>query len=185
MSDDDRNYYNKFATEARKEYETQQIEYRATGSFTPSAEFIKLENVNVWVRADLERRNGLEQEICQYETFTFPRRPAELDERYEIQLEVSKYRRKLKLKGWLNDDGSVKDNIAEADLIIVEQYEEACRRLATLPAFAQPVFLDGSTETNDDDEGGRDRDGEVEWPGAADQENDSNEDCGIDGAKGS
>ena len=125
MRDEDRKYYNEFAVDVRKEYEKQQIEFRATGSFTPSADFHKLDGVNVWVRSKWHEKNGLEQELAQYDSFQFPRRPAELDQRYEDQLQVSKFRRKLKLKGLLNEDLSVKDSAKETDLELVKKYEHA------------------------------------------------------------
>ena len=129
MRDEDQKYYTDFAVEARKEYEKQQIEFRATGSFTPSSNFHKLDGVNVWVRSKWDEKNGLEQELAQYDSFQFPRRPPELDQRYNDQLEVSKIRRKLKLKGLLNEDASVKDSIGESDMKLVREYENALARL--------------------------------------------------------
>ena len=97
MSEEDRQYYNEFAMAARNEYQKQHIEYRATGTFTPSKEFHKLDGVNVWVRAAWHEKNGIEREISEYDTCLFPKRPAEFDELYERKLIASKKRRQLKL----------------------------------------------------------------------------------------
>jgi hypothetical protein len=113
MNDSDRLYYNDFSVDARKEYLNQQIEYRATGSYTPSKEFTKLDGVNVWVRAAWHEKSGLEREIVGYESVTFPKRPPEFDEEYERRSEKSKLRRKLKLKGLLNDNGTLREGAAE------------------------------------------------------------------------
>ena len=75
----------------------QMIEYRATGRYTPNDAFIKLPDVNVWVRRK-EDQNDLEREICTYEKLVFPRRPPSMDEAYEMREERSKFRRKLKQK---------------------------------------------------------------------------------------
>lgn len=113
MNDSDRRYYNDFAVDARQEYLNQQIEYRATGSYTPSKEFSKLEGANVWVRAAWHEKSGLEREIVGYDSVTFPKRPPEFDDDYAMRLEESKLRRKLKLKELLNDDGTLNEGAAE------------------------------------------------------------------------
>lgn len=122
MSHEDREYYNDFALETRKEYEKQQIEFRATGSFTPSTRFGKLEGTNIWVRTKWEEKNGLEQEVSTYDDCAFPKRPPEYDQEYERSMAASNIRRKLKLKGLLNDDGTVKEG---ADVELVKKYEKA------------------------------------------------------------
>eukprot|EP00536_Pseudo-nitzschia_multiseries_P007942 jgi/Psemu1/287468/fgenesh1_pg.192_\ len=116
MSQEGRDYFTKFAEDARKEFEQQVIEYRATGSYKPSKHFQRLENSSVWVRID--RPSPLEEEICSYETIHFPKRPPELNEEYEEREIRGILKRKLKLKGWLNDDGETwKDGVDfEAEL---------------------------------------------------------------------
>lgn len=103
MSDDDRQYYNDFSIQARKEYSTRlQIEYRATGSFTPSDQFDILPGTNVWIRKNRLEQNGLEREISSYPTVVFPPRPPALEPEYEIRQSISRIRRKLKDRGLLN-----------------------------------------------------------------------------------
>jgi hypothetical protein len=113
MNDSDRQYYMDFAVDARQEYLNQQIEFGATGTYTPSKEFTKLEGVNVWVRAAWHEKSGLEREIVGYDSVTFPKRPPELDEDYERRLKKSTMRRKLEVKDLLNDDGTLKEGAAE------------------------------------------------------------------------
>jgi hypothetical protein len=48
----------------------------------------------------------LEREISGYETVKFPPRPPELDEDYNRRLEEGKRKRKLKLKGLLDENGN-------------------------------------------------------------------------------
>jgi hypothetical protein len=115
MGEEDRNYYNDFAVDAKREYEQQVVEYRATGTYTPSKEFDKLEGVNVWVRRHFQ--NGLERELCKYTTCHFPKRPPEMDEAYERREERSKLRRKLKLKGLLNEDKTLKNGLDFEELL--------------------------------------------------------------------
>ena len=61
------------AIDAKKEFDQQVIEYRATGSFQPSKHFVRLEESNIWVRKDCP--SPLEKEISSYETIKFPMRP--------------------------------------------------------------------------------------------------------------
>lgn len=105
MSDDDREYYNEFAREAREEYEKQHFEFRATGAYKKSLVFERLGNNNVnvnvngdgddsnststdnvhghgngngngpWVRIAVHEKNALEREISNYDTVKFPPRP--------------------------------------------------------------------------------------------------------------
>jgi hypothetical protein len=123
MSEQDRNYYNDFAMDAKNEYERQVIEYRATGKFTPSQKFDKLVGVNVWVRRFLP--NGLETEIASYTTCLFPPRPPQLDAAYELREERSKLRRKLKLKGLVDNDGKLKQGL---DFEALLEQERATKR---------------------------------------------------------
>jgi hypothetical protein len=98
------------ATDAKKEFDQQVIEYRATGSYQPSKHFIRLGNSSVWIRKD--RPSPLEKEISSYETIQFPKRPPELDKEYEEREMRSILKRKLKLKGLLNEDGKTwKDGV--------------------------------------------------------------------------
>jgi hypothetical protein len=119
MSEQDRVYYNNFASEATKEYKRQVVEYRATGSYTPSKYFTRIEGTNIWVRTN--GKNGLEKEISQYDSCLFPKRPASMDEAYEMREERSILRRKLKQKGLLNDDGTLKNDLDFEDLLQKER----------------------------------------------------------------
>eukprot|EP00980_Cylindrotheca_fusiformis_P022958 scaffold9951_cov146-Cylindrotheca_fusiformis.AAC.2 len=119
MAEEDRIYYNNFATEARKEYERQVIEYRATGSYTPSLKFSRLEGTNIWVRKHIQ--NGLEKEISQYTTCQFPKRPPTMDEAYERREERSIFRRKLKQRGMVNEDGTLKNGLDFEELLQKER----------------------------------------------------------------
>jgi len=133
MSEQDRQYYMEFAQEARLEYVQQEMEYRATGYYTPSKVFQRLGNNNhnggtagggdgtttttttttiisnssgPWVRIDPQEQNGLEREICAYRTVHFPPRPAALNEDYQWRDWRSKVVRKLKDRHILPKDWS-------------------------------------------------------------------------------
>lgn len=116
MSNEERDYFTKFATDAKTEFDQQVIEYRATGSYQPSKHFIRLDNSSVWIRKD--RPSHLEKEISSYKTIQFPKRPPELDKEYKEREMRSILKRKLKLKGLLNEDGTTfKDGVDfEAEL---------------------------------------------------------------------
>ena len=91
------------ATDAKKEFDQQVIEYRATGSYQPSKHFVRLENSSVWIRKD--KPSPLEKEISSYETILFPKRPPQMEKEYREREIRSITKRKLKLKGLLNEDG--------------------------------------------------------------------------------
>lgn len=76
MSTADRQYYVDFARESRLEYERQSSEFRATGGFTPSTTFQKMQGGGPWVRIALHEKNSLEREIATYQTVKFPIRPS-------------------------------------------------------------------------------------------------------------
>jgi hypothetical protein len=126
MSEEDRIYYNTFANEARKEYERQVIEYRATGSYTPSQKFCRLEGTNIWVKRHIQ--NGLEKEISQYPSCQFPKRPPTMDEAYERREERSIFKRKLKQKGLVNDDGTLKNALDFEELLQKEREKSLARK---------------------------------------------------------
>jgi len=98
MTEPDREYYMIFCKEAREEYEYQYKEFRATGQYTPSQKFTKMQDVGPWVRIQWEDKNALEQEISRYDSVVFPARPPEFDEEYFRKEEERKKRRKLKDK---------------------------------------------------------------------------------------
>ena len=110
LSEVERNYYNQFANEAQETYNRQMIEYRATGTFTPHEEFIKVPEANVWVRQPM-KQNALEREICQYETMVFPVRPPSMNEAFEERQRRGIFRRKLRIKGLVNPDGTLKNGL--------------------------------------------------------------------------
>ncbi|KAL3937917.1 MAG: hypothetical protein SGBAC_007065 [Bacillariaceae sp.] len=119
MSEEEKAYYNQFAAEAKQEYDQQVVEYRATGSFRPSHSFSRLEGTNIWIRKHFQ--NGLEKEISQYPTAQFPKRPAAFDEAYNQREERRVLRRKLKVKGLVNEDGTLKDGLDFEELLQKER----------------------------------------------------------------
>jgi hypothetical protein len=98
LSEQDRKYYNDFSEQARKEYERQHLEFRATGHYTPSEVFEKVDGTGLWLRKKFSEKNALEKEIAGYETVIFPPRPPELDEEYYKRDQESKERRKQRLR---------------------------------------------------------------------------------------
>ncbi len=98
LTEEERNYYNHFAEEIRSEYRQQLLEYRATGSFTPSELFERQEGVGLWIHKKVSEKTELELEISQYASLNFPPRPPELDEEYKRRFQESVERRKKKIK---------------------------------------------------------------------------------------
>eukprot|EP00586_Coscinodiscus_wailesii_P019559 CAMPEP_0172506810 /NCGR_PEP_ID=MMETSP1066-20121228/198516_1 /TAXON_ID=671091 /ORGANISM="Coscinodiscus wailesii, Strain CCMP2513" /LENGTH=306 /DNA_ID=CAMNT_0013284029 /DNA_START=95 /DNA_END=1015 /DNA_ORIENTATION=- len=66
MTDDDKEYYADFVTEAKAEYDDKLREFRATGGFEKSNVFEKLGEVGPWVRRKWGEKNDLEREISSY-----------------------------------------------------------------------------------------------------------------------
>ena len=66
MSEAERDYYVRFAREAREEYTYQLQEFRATGSYTHSQRFCKLLGDGPFVRLIWEEKNELERELATY-----------------------------------------------------------------------------------------------------------------------
>jgi len=127
MSEDERDYFTKFATDAKKEFDQQVIEYRATGSYQPSKHFERLENSSVWIRKD--RPSPLEKEISSYDTIQFPKRPPQLDEEYKEREMRGILKRKLKLKGLMNEDGKTfKEGVDFEALFEAEREKERKKR---------------------------------------------------------
>ncbi|KAL3903531.1 MAG: hypothetical protein SGILL_010410 [Bacillariaceae sp.] len=126
LSDDDRDYYQNFATEAREEYKQQVVEYRATGSFTPSHRFAPIEDTNIWVR--LDNPCELEREISAYETVKFAPRPPEMDQAYEERLVRSVVIRKLKIKKLLDEDGNPDSDVDFEGLMEEERRKRKKRK---------------------------------------------------------
>lgn len=102
LSDEDQKYYHEMADYIRTEYKTQYLEYRATGSFTPSDSYKRVGNF--WTHRKKHEKNDLELELDTYDTVLFPPRPPEFDDEYRKREEESKRRRKLKLKGLDSED---------------------------------------------------------------------------------
>ena len=128
MSEEEKAYYNQFAAEAKKEYDQQVVEYRATGSFRPSHNFTRLEGTNIWIRKQFQ--NGLEKEISNYDSCQFPKRPPCLDEAYNQREERSILKRKLKLKGLYNEDGTLKDGLDFEELLLEEREKNQAKKEA-------------------------------------------------------
>jgi hypothetical protein len=149
MPESDREYYNVFAQEAFLEYQKQHMEYRATGHYTPSQVFQRIEGAGLWLRSAWHEKNGLEREISGYDKLTFRPRPPEFDDEYYHRQQESIRRRKLKLKGLLDKDGneieldtraeppsesgeedSVPNDSAEVELTASETYDRASKKQA-------------------------------------------------------
>lgn len=145
LSEEERTYYNQFANEAQEVYNRQMIEYRATGTFTPHEEFIKVPGANVWVRQP-SKQNALEQEICQYETMVFPPRPPSMDEAFEERQRRGIFRRKLRLKGLMSPDGTLKDGLDFEEL-----YQEHLAKDAKKSKGADTKEEQGTTSSGDDE----------------------------------
>lgn len=128
MSEEDREYYNVFAEEAKAEYSQQITQFRATGAYTPSTQFLRLPNVSVWVRRpETNKQNALEREICQYTHHVFPKRPPSMDVDYHNRQERSQLRRKLRLKGLMTRDGILKEGLDFEELLQQEREKMAKR----------------------------------------------------------
>jgi hypothetical protein len=127
MSEEDKEYYNNFAADAKKEYKQQLIEYRATGAYKQSKHFEPLEDTNIWIRID--RPSPLEEEIRSYETYTFPKRPAELDDEYEERQLQSVLRRKLRDKKWMDSDGNMLKEGVDFEELLEEERQKRDRKL--------------------------------------------------------
>jgi hypothetical protein len=96
LSQEEQKFYNDVADNIRLEFKKQHMEFRATGSFTPSENFER--KGNFWTHKKQNERNALEHELDSYETVLFPPRPPEYDEEYFKRERESKRRRKLKEK---------------------------------------------------------------------------------------
>jgi hypothetical protein len=127
MSAEDREYYARFAKDARKEFDHQVIEFRSTGAFQPSKHFAPLDNSNIWIRKDFP--NPLETEILSYETIRFPKRPPEFDDAYEEREVRSIIKRKLREKGLMEKDGKTWKKSVDFEALVER---EKIKRLKTL-----------------------------------------------------
>lgn len=136
LSESEQKYYNDFAERIRKAYRVQQMEYRATGQYTPNETFKRLPG-GPWVHCDQHCRSSLEQEICTYETVKFPPRPPELDKEYAKRLEESKRKRKLKIAGRLNPDGTERAVEATSDANRKQSGKRRRRRKSTTETTAE------------------------------------------------
>ena len=96
MSQEEQKFYNDVADIIRMEFKKQHMEFRATGSFTPSDNFER--KGHFWTHKKQNERNALEHELDSYETVVFPPRPPEYDEEYFKRERESKRRRKFKEK---------------------------------------------------------------------------------------
>jgi hypothetical protein len=101
MSQVEQKYYNDVADIIRMEFKKQHMEFRATGSFTPSDNFER--KGHFWTHKRQNERNALEHELHSYETVVFPPRPPEYDEEYYKRERESKRRRRLRDKGLDSD----------------------------------------------------------------------------------
>jgi hypothetical protein len=99
LTDADRQYYNQFCVDVRKEYKKQHLEFRATGYYTPSSTFERnMEGTGLWLRKKFHEKNRLEMEIATYDTVKFPLRPPSYNEEHKRRELESIRKRKEKLK---------------------------------------------------------------------------------------
>jgi hypothetical protein len=126
MSEDDREYYSRFAADAKREYKQQMIEYRATGTYRPSKHFAPLDGTNIWVR--LDDPSPLEMEISSYETYTFPPRPSMLDEAYEERQLRSVLKRKLRDRKWMDSEGNMLKEGVDFDELLEKERQKKRRK---------------------------------------------------------
>ena len=143
-----RRFCAQFSNDARDEYNRQMIEYRATGSFTPNTEFVKLSNVNVWVRKEANQ-NDLEKELCSYETVVFPKRPPSMDEAYALRTQRSIFRRKLRLKGMENPDGTLKNGL-DFEVLFKEYQEKGTLKEHDERTSGDSSHIDDGDDDSDD-----------------------------------
>ena len=108
LSDADRKYYNDFADDCRREYRHMQREFRATGHYTASDLFQRVNGTGLWVHRMEHEKNDLEHEIATYDTLVFPARPPEMEEDYKRREKASNERRKAKLRAEREAMGKVK-----------------------------------------------------------------------------
>jgi hypothetical protein len=105
LSQEEQEYYNDVGDIIRLEFKKQHMEFRATGSFTPSENFER--KGSFWTHKKQNERNALEHELDSYETVVFPPRPHEYDEEYFRRDRESKQRRRLKEKVGAEPDDEV------------------------------------------------------------------------------
>ncbi|CAB9509354.1 expressed unknown protein [Seminavis robusta] len=117
MTDTDRQYYIDFATAAKAEYVQQQMEFRATSTYTKSTTFLRLGDHGPWIKNDAAERNSLEKEVSTYDTVEFPLRPACMDEEYAWRDWRSKINRKLKLRKLIADYNDTQEQLIVAQAI--------------------------------------------------------------------
>jgi len=98
LSNEDRQYYTDFCEECRKEYKKLHMEFRATGQYTPSDKFERVDGVGLWVHKKYEDKNKLEREIASYDMSEFLNRPPEVEAELKRRAKESQERRKKKLK---------------------------------------------------------------------------------------
>jgi hypothetical protein len=94
LSNSEREYYNDFAKEAREEYKKQLREYRATGDYTKSLRFGKMENVGPWVHILHHEKNALEKELATYPTVVIPPQPPKSDKSSKPPSDAPKKRKR-------------------------------------------------------------------------------------------
>jgi hypothetical protein len=121
LTDAERDFYNDLADHLTAEYQSQNLEFRATGTYTPSQRFERLQGVGPWIHKLESERNDLEKELAEYDTVVFPMRPPEYEEDYKLSLELSSLKRKMKNSGLLNPDGTPK--------VSNEEFERLSKRL--------------------------------------------------------
>ena len=100
--------FSDFVDECRHEYRHMQREFRATGHYTVSDRFERLDGTGLWVHKRESDKNDLEREIDTYETVIFPARPPELDEDFKQRAKSSYERRKAKMKAERKSKGNPK-----------------------------------------------------------------------------
>jgi len=85
LSSKDRTYYNDFARESREEYQRQHTEFRATGTYSPSAMFERIDGDGPWVKSAYHEKNALERELATYACVKFPPRPDNVEDPFWVK----------------------------------------------------------------------------------------------------
>jgi hypothetical protein len=114
MSVIEQKFYNDFTDQIRKEFKKQHMQYRATGSFTPSDTFER--KGNFWTHKRAHEKNTLERELDGYETVFFPPRPPEYDEAYYKRERESIKRRRLREKKRVSNGPDDEEEDEDGDL---------------------------------------------------------------------
>ena len=137
LSESERDYYINFAVEARKEYDQQQMEFRASGSYKPSTRFEKLHGDGPWIKKNVNEKNTLEREISSYETIKFPPRPLDVEKpEWEQKIESQKAREAERRK-IRHSKAKKREEVEERMLINASR--ERTKRIQSIPIRSNTI----------------------------------------------